>query len=56
MILDGPGVALDPSVVDVDVARFERLVADGRPEALEQNSALRAPATTQGQGVSVRRR
>ena len=40
MILDGPGVALDPSVVDVDVARFERLVADGRPEALEQIAGL----------------
>jgi len=40
MILDGPSVALDPSVVDVDVARFERLVADGRPEALEQIAGL----------------
>jgi predicted ATPase/DNA-binding SARP family transcriptional activator len=40
MILDGPSVALDPAVVDVDVARFERLVADGRPEALEQIAGL----------------
>src|SRR3989454_4823821 len=40
MMLDGPGVALDPSVVDVDVARFEQLVADGRPEALEQIAGL----------------
>src|SRR5260370_11194711 len=40
MILDGPSVALDPGVVDVDVARFERLVADGRPEALEQIAGL----------------
>ena len=31
MVLDGPSVALDPSVVDVDVVRFEQLVADGRP-------------------------
>jgi hypothetical protein len=29
LILDGPTVALDPSIVDVDVAHFERLVADG---------------------------
>jgi predicted ATPase len=29
-------VALDPSVVEVDVASFERLVADGHPGALEQ--------------------
>ena len=40
LILDGPGVALDPAVVDVDVARLERLVADGRPEALEQIAGL----------------
>src|SRR5713101_9819328 len=40
MVLDGPSVALDPSVVDVDVARFERLVADGRPAALEQIAGL----------------
>src|SRR6266478_6867124 len=33
-------VALDPAVVDVDVARFEQLVADGRPEALEQIAGL----------------
>src|SRR5258706_5504504 len=36
LVLDGPSVALDPAVVEVDVARLERLVADGRPEALEQ--------------------
>ena len=40
MVLDGPSVALDPSVVDVDVAHFERLVADGRPAALEQVAGL----------------
>src|SRR5882724_1797445 len=40
MVFDGPSVALDPSVVDVDVARFERLIADGRPGALEQVAAL----------------
>ena len=40
LILDGPSVVLDPAVVDVDVARFEGLVADGRPEALEQIGGL----------------
>ena len=40
LVLDGPTVALDPSVVEVDVAEFERLVADGRPPALEQIGAL----------------
>ena len=43
LILDGPSVALDPSAVDVDVARFEALVADGRPDALE-----RAPGIYRG--------
>jgi predicted ATPase len=33
-------VSLDPSAVDVDVARFERLVADGSADALGQLSAL----------------
>src|SRR6266436_3644507 len=40
LVLEGPSVALDPTVVDVDVARFERLVADGRPAALEQIAGL----------------
>ncbi|HWO03441.1 MAG TPA: BTAD domain-containing putative transcriptional regulator [Methylomirabilota bacterium] len=40
LILDGPTVALDPSVVDVDVAQFERMVADGQPPALEQIGGL----------------
>src|SRR2546426_8874633 len=40
LVLEGPSVALDPAFVDVDVARFEQLVADGRPEALEQIAGL----------------
>ena len=40
VVFDGPSVALDPSVVVVDVAQFERLVADGRPAALEQVAGL----------------
>src|SRR5882724_6747377 len=40
LVLEGPSVALDPAIVDVDVARLERLVADGHPEALEQIAGL----------------
>ena len=37
---DGASVSLDPSAVDADVARFERLVADSSPDALGQVAAL----------------
>src|SRR5262245_31771062 len=40
LVFDGKNVMLDPSAVDVDVARFERLVADGSAEALGQVTAL----------------
>src|SRR5262245_3861862 len=40
LVIDGASVSLDPSAVDVDVARFERLVADGSADALGQVSAL----------------
>jgi len=40
LVLDGASVSLDPSAVDVDVARFERLVADGSADALEQAAGL----------------
>jgi Bacterial transcriptional activator domain len=40
LLFDGASVSLDPSAVDVDVARFERLVADGSADALGQLSAL----------------
>ena len=39
-VLDGPSVGLDPSVVVVAVAQFERLVADGRLDALEKVAGL----------------
>jgi predicted ATPase/DNA-binding SARP family transcriptional activator len=39
-MFDGPNVSLDPALVDVDVARFEHLVADGRPPALAQIPTL----------------
>ena len=35
-MFDGPDVALDPAAVDVDVARFEALLADGGPDALPE--------------------
>jgi DNA-binding SARP family transcriptional activator len=40
LVLDGKSVALDSSLVEVDVARFERLVADGKPDSLEQAAIL----------------
>ena len=40
LVFDGASVSLDPSAVDVDVARFERLVADGSADALGQVTAL----------------
>src|SRR5262249_51468523 len=40
LVFDGASVSLDPSAVDVDVARFERLVADGGADALGQVTAL----------------
>jgi DNA-binding SARP family transcriptional activator len=40
LIFDGASVSLDPSAVDVDVARFERLVADGSADALKQLARL----------------
>jgi DNA-binding SARP family transcriptional activator len=38
--MDGDRVALDPSVVEVDVLRFERAAADGTPASLAQAVAL----------------
>src|SRR5262245_29856967 len=40
LITDGDSLRLDGGSVDVDVARFERLAADGEPSALEQAAAL----------------
>ncbi len=40
LVVDGDTVAVDPSRVDVDVARFEQLIADGSRPRLEQAVAL----------------
>jgi predicted ATPase/DNA-binding SARP family transcriptional activator len=40
LLFNGANVSLDPSAVDVDVARFERLIADGSADALGQVADL----------------
>lgn len=40
LVEDGDAVALNPAAVDVDVARFEALIADGTPDALAQAAEL----------------
>ncbi len=40
LLLEGRNVTLNPEVVEVDVATFERCVAEGTPEALEEAVAL----------------
>src|SRR5207247_8209561 len=40
LLVEGETLALNRSVVDVDVAAFERLVTEGTPEALASAAAL----------------
>ena len=40
LLIEGETVALNPHSVDVDVAEFERRVADGTPDALDRAAAL----------------
>ncbi len=40
LLIEGQTLTLNPSAVEVDVAAFERLVAEGTPEALQQAAAL----------------
>jgi predicted ATPase/DNA-binding SARP family transcriptional activator len=54
-MFDGPTVFLDPALVDVDVARFERLAADGRPTALEDAVFLYRGDLLAGLTISERR-
>ena len=52
LVLDGPDVALEPGLVDLDVARFERLIADGRPGALAEIGDLYQGDLLAGLGVT----
>src|SRR5260370_37965325 len=40
LVIEGSNVTLDPAAVEVDVATFERLVAEGTPAAFEEAVAL----------------
>jgi tetratricopeptide (TPR) repeat protein len=40
VLVDGPALALNPAVVEVDVATFERRIAEGTPEGLEQAAEI----------------
>jgi predicted ATPase/DNA-binding SARP family transcriptional activator len=40
LVVDGASVSLDPTAVNVDVARFEQLLANGSTDALGQIAAL----------------
>src|SRR5262245_13765168 len=40
LVVSGERIALDPDAVEVDVATFERLSAEGRPEALKRAADL----------------
>ncbi len=40
LLVEGPTLALNPAAVDVDVATFERRLADGTPKALDEATAL----------------
>jgi DNA-binding SARP family transcriptional activator len=52
LISEGQLVTFSPASVDVDVAQFEALVRDGRPEALERAAALYQGDLLDGLGVS----
>src|SRR5262249_11202935 len=52
LLVDGPTVALSPAVVDVDVATFERCMAEGTPQALEEAAALYTGDLLSGFSVS----
>ena len=52
LVAEGDAVGLRADAVDVDVAAFERLAADGSPEALERAAALYRGALLEGISVS----
>jgi len=49
--LDAANLALEPAAVDVDVARFERLVTQGTPESLVEAAAVYRGDLLQGLAV-----
>lgn len=51
LIVDGERLALDADAIDVDVAKFERLAADGSPDALKRAAALYEGDLLVGVGV-----
>src|SRR5438045_8414898 len=40
LIVEGDRIALDPDAIEVDAVTFERLAADGSPEALRRAATL----------------
>ncbi|MEE8534138.1 MAG: BTAD domain-containing putative transcriptional regulator, partial [Alphaproteobacteria bacterium] len=40
LIIDGETLALDPAAIEIDISTFERLVAEGSPDALQAAIAL----------------
>ena len=51
LIVDGERVALDPDTIDVDVVKFDRLAAEGTPEAWRRAAALYEGDLLLGVGV-----
>jgi DNA-binding SARP family transcriptional activator len=51
LVEEGDTIRLDPGAVEVDVALFERLAAEGSPEALERAAALYRGDFLEGIGV-----
>jgi DNA-binding SARP family transcriptional activator len=54
LVEHGDAVAVDANAVDVDVLRFERLLGDGRPPALEQAVALYRGPVLEGLAITER--
>ena len=52
LVESGDTVAVNADAVDVDVVRFERLVSDGSPEALERAAGLYRGDLLEGLGVT----
>ena len=51
LLIEGDSILLNPTAVEVDAVRFECLVSDGTPEALEEASALYHGSFLEGLGL-----